>query len=105
MQSRFFGGYTLSGRVITFSNLGATKMFCQDAMPLEDAFLKLLSTERRALFSDSRLDLDRRRWEPDDFQIQIDSIVGKGLLFLKYSNHNRDECNLTFTTAQTAFPH
>ena len=53
--NRFFGGYTLSGRVISFSNLGATKMFCQEAMPLEDAYLKLLSTERRALFSDSKL--------------------------------------------------
>lgn len=53
--NHFFGGYALSGRVISFSNLGATKMFCQDAMPLEDAYLKLLSTERRALFSDSKL--------------------------------------------------
>jgi heat shock protein HslJ len=53
--NRFFGSYAVSGRVITFSNLGATKMFCDEAMSLEDAYLKLLSGERRALFSDSKL--------------------------------------------------
>jgi hypothetical protein len=30
-------------------------MFCQDAMSLEDAYLKLLTIERRALFSESKL--------------------------------------------------
>ncbi len=53
--NRFFGSYAVSGRVITFSNLGATKMFCDEAMSLEDAYLKLLSGERRALFSESKL--------------------------------------------------
>jgi len=53
--NRFFGGYSLSGRVISFGNVGATKMFCEETMQLEDAYLKLLSTERRALFSESKL--------------------------------------------------
>lgn len=53
--NRFFGGYTLTGRVISFGNIGATKMFCDDTMSIEDAYLHLLSAERRALFSESKL--------------------------------------------------
>ena len=53
--NRYFGGYVLAGRVISFSNIGATKMFCEDAMQLEDSFLKLLSGNRRALFRDRKL--------------------------------------------------
>ncbi|MBX2970684.1 MAG: META domain-containing protein [Cyclobacteriaceae bacterium] len=41
--NRYFGSYTHSGSVISFGNLGATKMYCDGKMETEDAFMKALA--------------------------------------------------------------
>jgi heat shock protein HslJ len=51
----YFGNYDIDGRTITFAAIGATRMHCEAAMELEQAFLKLLSGELRGLFNDSKL--------------------------------------------------
>ena len=53
--NNFTGGYSISGRTITFGALAATKMLCQDSQELESAFFGFLGTEVRALFSDGKL--------------------------------------------------
>ena len=41
--NRLMGSYSLEGKILTFSQLGGTKMFCFDAQELEDRFMKTLS--------------------------------------------------------------
>ena len=53
--NNFTGGYSISGRTISFGALAATKMLCQDSEELESAFFGFLGTEVRALFSDGKL--------------------------------------------------
>jgi heat shock protein HslJ len=53
--NRFFGNYEIDGRTIQCGTLGATRMFCEDSMDLEGAYLKALARELRALFDDNKL--------------------------------------------------
>ena len=53
--NKYFGNYTLDGRTINLDELGSTRMHCEDAMELEQAFLKLMSMELHGLFSDGKL--------------------------------------------------
>lgn len=45
--NRFFGGYTLTDDNLSVGQLGATKMFCEDKMELEDNYLKALEQVKR----------------------------------------------------------
>lgn len=40
--NRFFGGYELNQSMLKFSNMGSTKMFCEDKSALEDKYFKAL---------------------------------------------------------------
>ena len=53
--NNYFGGYTIAGRTIKAGELGSTKMYCEESMELESTYLKVLSMELRALFSDKKL--------------------------------------------------
>lgn len=53
--NNYFGNFSLNGRTINISDVGATRMFCEGEMELENAYLKVLGIEVRALFSDSKL--------------------------------------------------
>jgi heat shock protein HslJ len=53
--NNFFGSYDLTARTVKITGIGATKMHCNDAMDLETAYLKVLSLELRALFSEGKL--------------------------------------------------
>ena len=53
--NNFFGTFTLDGRRLKFGELGSSRMMCEGNMELEDAYLKVLSIEMRALFSDGKL--------------------------------------------------
>ena len=53
--NNYFGTYTIDGRTIRFSGIGATRKMCQESMDLEDAFLKMLSMDLRALFDENKL--------------------------------------------------
>ncbi len=55
--NNFFGSYTLKGRTIRISDVGATRKICEETMILEQAFLKLLSMELRSLFDNGKLTL------------------------------------------------
>jgi len=55
--NNFFGSYELTGRTLTFSGLGSTRKLCNEDMDLETAYLKVLSLELRALFSDGKMTL------------------------------------------------
>ncbi|MFN3840742.1 MAG: META domain-containing protein [Cyclobacteriaceae bacterium] len=41
--NRYFGSCRLSGNQITFSQIGSTKMFCQETQHIEDTFFRLLN--------------------------------------------------------------
>jgi len=41
--NRYFGSYQKSANQITFSNVGATKMYCPETQAVEDAFFRLLN--------------------------------------------------------------
>ncbi len=45
--NRFFGGYKLANDNLSFGQLGATKMLCEDKMELEDNYLKALEHVKR----------------------------------------------------------
>ncbi len=51
----FFGSFTLDGRTIKIGDVGTTRKLCEEGMELENAYLKVLGIEVRALFSDSKL--------------------------------------------------
>ena len=53
--NNFFGTFKLDGRSLNIGELGSTRMMCEGNMELEDAYLKVLSIEMRALFSDGKL--------------------------------------------------
>lgn len=53
--NNYFGGFSLNGRTIKIGEIGSTKMHCEDTMDLETTYLKVLSMELRALFSDRKL--------------------------------------------------
>jgi heat shock protein HslJ len=53
--NNYFGGFSLNGRTIKVGEIGSTKMLCEDTMDLETTYLKVLSMELRALFSDRKL--------------------------------------------------
>ncbi len=42
--NRFFGGYQSTEATLSFTGIGSTKMFCQDRMPIEDAYFQSLSS-------------------------------------------------------------
>lgn len=54
--NRFFGTYQSNGATLSFSDMGSTKMFCQDRMSVEDAYFQSLSkvqsfkTEKEKLY-------------------------------------------------------
>ena len=41
--NRFFGGYEMNETTLRFSNIGSTKMFCQDKSSTENWYLQTLS--------------------------------------------------------------
>ena len=41
--NRLMGSYSLEGKMLTFSQLGGTKMFCFDTQELEDRFMKTVA--------------------------------------------------------------
>lgn len=53
--NNYFGNYDIDGRTITIGEIGSTRMQCEAAMELEQAFLKVLSGELRGLFNNSKL--------------------------------------------------
>lgn len=53
--NNYFGNYTLDGRTLRFSDLGSTKMLCQNTADLEDAFMQILGLELRGLFNQRKL--------------------------------------------------
>lgn len=55
--NRFFGGYELVDDNISFGQLGATKMFCEDKMELEDNYLKALEQVKRYRMKGNSLQL------------------------------------------------
>ena len=62
--NRFFGTFELKeGNQITFSQMGATKMFCPN-MKTEDAFLKVLSTVDNYSLSGETMTLNKAKMAP-----------------------------------------
>ncbi|MBL7842334.1 MAG: META domain-containing protein [Cyclobacteriaceae bacterium] len=55
--NRFFGGYELANDNVSFGQLGATKMFCEDKMELEDNYLKALEQVKRYRMKGNSLQL------------------------------------------------
>lgn len=53
--NNYFGNFSLDGRTLSFSDIGSTRMACEETMDLEGAFLKVLENELRALFSEGQL--------------------------------------------------
>ncbi len=53
--NNFFGNFKLTGRTISIGALGSTKMACEEAMELEQAYFKVLGLELRGLFNDGKL--------------------------------------------------
>lgn len=53
--NRYFGSCNKSGNRISFSGLGATKMFCQETMSIEDNFLTVLSEVDSYAINDTTL--------------------------------------------------
>jgi heat shock protein HslJ len=53
--NNFFGTFKLDGRGLKVGDLGSTRMMCEENMELEDAYLKVLALELRALFSEGKL--------------------------------------------------
>ena len=55
--NRFFGGYVLTDDNLSVGQLGATKMFCEDKMELEDNYLKALEHVKRYRIKGNSLQL------------------------------------------------
>jgi len=55
--NRFFGSYQSENTGITFSGMGSTKMFCQETMPIEDAYFKALGNVQAFKTTDNQLHL------------------------------------------------
>ena len=55
--NRFFGTYELKGETIRFGKIGATRMYCEDAMEQEDAFFAMLDQATRYRITDNQLEL------------------------------------------------
>lgn len=53
--NQFFATVTHSGDAVTFSQIGATRMFCEQAMPIESAYLAALANVRNAREEEGRL--------------------------------------------------
>ena len=53
--NNYFADFTVRGRTLHFSGIGSTRKACEETMELEDAFLKVLGKDLRALFSEGRL--------------------------------------------------
>lgn len=53
--NRYFGSCNKSGNRISFTGLGATKMYCRETMSIEDNFLTLLSEVDSYAISDTTL--------------------------------------------------
>jgi heat shock protein HslJ len=58
--NRFFGSYELEGNSLRFGEIGATRMFCADAMEQEDAFFAMLGEATRYRMSGNQLELFNR---------------------------------------------
>jgi len=55
--NRFFGGYALVDDNLSVGQLGATKMFCENKMELEDNYLKALEHVKRYRIKGNSLQL------------------------------------------------
>ena len=53
--NKLFSTFLLTGRTINFNEVGSTRMMCEGKMELEEAFVKLLNMELRAIFDDGKL--------------------------------------------------
>ena len=53
--NRYFGSYKKSQAELSFSQMGATKMFCDGKMEIEDSFLKALAEVDRFVVSGERI--------------------------------------------------
>lgn len=53
--NHFFGGYEMNQSTLKFSNLGATKMYCQDKSAVEDNYFKALSEVQSFKLDDNKL--------------------------------------------------
>ncbi|MBX2946084.1 MAG: META domain-containing protein [Cyclobacteriaceae bacterium] len=57
--NRYFGSYKKSQAELSFSQMGATKMFCDGKMEIEDSFLKALAEVDRFVVSENKLRLQK----------------------------------------------
>ncbi len=57
--NRYFGSYTKKDADLSFSGLGSTKMYCQEKMEAEDAFLKAMSEVNRFELTADKLTLQK----------------------------------------------
>jgi len=53
--NNLFSTFTLDGRTINMEEIGSTRMMCEGKMELEEAYMKFLNMEIRAIFSDGKL--------------------------------------------------
>lgn len=57
--NRYFGSYNKSQAELSFSQMGATKMFCDGKMEIEDSFLKTLAEVDGFSVSNNKLRLQK----------------------------------------------
>lgn len=57
--NRYFGSYTFKDADLGFNGLGSTKMYCQEKMEVEDAFLKAMGEVNRFELTADKLMLQK----------------------------------------------